>query len=54
LRKAWNQGIVLDGISAGSICWFEEGVTDSFGEGLESIRYLGFLLKFNLNKINLP
>lgn len=43
LRKAWNQGIVLDGISVGSICWFEEGVTDSFGEGLESIRYLGFL-----------
>ncbi|ANB64772.1 peptidase S51 family protein [Anoxybacillus sp. B7M1] len=32
LRKAWNQGIVLAGISAGSICWFEEGVTDSFGE----------------------
>jgi dipeptidase E len=43
LRKAWNQGIVLAGISAGSICWFEEGVTDSFGEGLELIKCLGFL-----------
>jgi dipeptidase E len=43
LRKAWNQGIVLAGISAGSICWFEEGVTDSFGEGLEPIKCLGFL-----------
>jgi dipeptidase E len=43
LRKAWNQGIVLAGISAGSICWFEEGVTDSYGEGLEPISCLGFL-----------
>jgi dipeptidase E len=43
LRKAWNQGILLAGISAGSICWFEEGVTDSYGEGLEPISCLGFL-----------
>ncbi|WKA54627.1 Type 1 glutamine amidotransferase-like domain-containing protein [Planococcus shixiaomingii] len=43
LRKAWDQGIVLAGISAGSICWFEEGVTDSFGEGLEPLQALGFL-----------
>ncbi|WP_312754549.1 Type 1 glutamine amidotransferase-like domain-containing protein [Rummeliibacillus suwonensis] len=43
LRKAWNQGIILAGISAGAICWFEEGVTDSFGEGLELIQCLGFL-----------
>ncbi|MFS1516256.1 Type 1 glutamine amidotransferase-like domain-containing protein [Bacillus sp. SCS-151] len=43
LRKAWNKGIILAGISAGAICWFEEGVTDSFGEGLESIKCLGFL-----------
>ncbi|MGG3573886.1 Type 1 glutamine amidotransferase-like domain-containing protein [Bacillus gobiensis] len=43
LGKAWNQGIVLAGISAGSICWFDEGVTDSFGDGLEPIKCLGFL-----------
>ncbi|WP_010094377.1 Type 1 glutamine amidotransferase-like domain-containing protein [Ornithinibacillus scapharcae] len=43
LRKAWNQGIVLAGISAGAICWFEKGVTDSFGDGLEPITCLGFL-----------
>ncbi|PSL40153.1 peptidase E [Planomicrobium soli] len=43
LRKAWEQGIVLSGISAGSICWFEEGVTDSFGDGLEPLKALGFL-----------
>lgn len=43
LRKAWEQGIVLAGISAGSLCWFEDGVTDSYGEQLEPIHSLGFL-----------
>ena len=31
LHAAWRRGIVLAGISAGAICWFEHGVTDSFG-----------------------
>ena len=31
LRKAWKNGAVLAGISAGMICWFEDGLTDSFG-----------------------
>jgi dipeptidase E len=43
LRKAWDQGTVLAGVSAGSICWFEEGVTDSFGDRLEPLKCLGFL-----------
>ncbi|WP_017186670.1 Type 1 glutamine amidotransferase-like domain-containing protein [Alkalibacillus haloalkaliphilus] len=43
LKKAWEQGIVLAGISAGSICWFEEGVSDSFGDKLEPLKCLGFL-----------
>ena len=43
LRKAWEQGVILAGISAGSLCWFEQGVTDSFGDGLEPIQCLGFL-----------
>ncbi|MCM3758233.1 peptidase E [Sporosarcina aquimarina] len=43
LKKAWNQGIILAGLSAGANCWFEEGVTDSYGEGLEAINCLGFL-----------
>jgi dipeptidase E len=30
LRRAWEQGIVLCGISAGMNCWFEQSVTDSF------------------------
>jgi peptidase E len=29
LRHAWERGTVLTGLSAGSICWFESGVTDS-------------------------
>ena len=29
--------------SAGSICWYEEGVTDSYGDELEPIKALGFI-----------
>lgn len=44
LREAWRQGVVLAGWSAGMICWFEAGVTDSFGPQLEGMRDgLGFL-----------
>jgi dipeptidase E len=43
LREAWESGIVLAGWSAGMICWFEHGVTDSFGPQLESMECLGFL-----------
>ena len=43
LREAWERGIVLAGSSAGSICWFEAGVTDSFGDELAPLRCLGFL-----------
>ncbi len=44
LREAWEQGLVLCGWSAGMICWFEAGVTDSFGPQLEGMRDgLGFL-----------
>lgn len=42
-KKAWESGIILAGISAGSICWFEEGVTDSYGDKLEPLSCLGFL-----------
>lgn len=43
LRTAWERGIVLAGSSAGSLCWFEEGVTDSLPSGLSIIKGLGFL-----------
>jgi dipeptidase E len=38
VREAWEQGTVLAGWSAGMICWFEAGVTDSFGPQLEGMR----------------
>ncbi len=34
LRRAWEKGVVLAGVSAGAICWFESGTTDSFGPRL--------------------
>ena len=30
-REAWERGVILAGLSAGALCWFEEGVTDSLG-----------------------
>ncbi len=43
LRDGCAQGIVLCGSSAGAICWFEEGVTDSLAGDLTPMRCLGFL-----------
>jgi peptidase E len=34
MRRAWESGVVLAGVSAGAICWFEGGTTDSFGPDL--------------------
>ncbi len=43
LREAWESGIVLTGVSAGAICWFEQGLTDSFSNELRPLDCLGFL-----------
>lgn len=43
LREAWEQGTVLCGSSAGSICWFAQGTTDSVPGPLTAISCLGFL-----------
>ncbi len=43
LRQAWQAGAVLCGVSAGMLCWFLGGVSDSFG-GLEALNDgLGFV-----------
>ncbi|MDM5315283.1 peptidase E [Fictibacillus sp. b24] len=42
LNTAYEDGKLLAGLSAGSLCWFEEGVTDSFGP-LTKLECLGFL-----------
>jgi dipeptidase E len=43
LRTALDSGVVLAGSSAGGLCWFESGVTDSFGPQLDQMGYLAFL-----------
>jgi len=44
LRTAYEAGVVMAGLSAGSLCWFEGGTTDSFGPRLRPIHDgLGFL-----------
>lgn len=44
LRRAWEAGVVLSGVSAGSICWFRGGTTDSFGPRLRPVTdALGYL-----------
>jgi len=44
LAEAWRRGIVLSGVSAGAMCWFEQGLTDSYwGAGLKPLSCLGLL-----------
>ena len=42
LREAWMRGTALCGISAGSMCWFDAGLTTSFGTP-RPVRGLGFI-----------
>jgi len=37
LADAWRAGVVLGGVSAGSICWHVGGTTDSFGPDLRAV-----------------
>ncbi len=37
LREAWQAGVVLTGVSAGSLCWHIGGTTDSFGTELRPV-----------------
>ena len=43
LRKAWEKGVVLSGVSAGQICWFEQGLTDSIPGPVTALKCLGYL-----------
>ncbi|HEV3114550.1 MAG TPA: peptidase E [Candidatus Binataceae bacterium] len=44
IATAWRKDVVLCGISAGGMCWFEAGITDSFGSRLTALRDgLGFI-----------
>ena len=43
LKEAYANGVVMSGVSAGAICWFEKGITDSFAHKLEIIDCLGLI-----------
>lgn len=43
LRKAWESGVVVGGGSAGSLCWFEQGTTDSRPGELTTVNGLGWI-----------
>ncbi len=43
LKEACQSGVLLAGVSAGAICWFEQGLTDSYEEELAALDCLGFL-----------
>ena len=44
LRNAYKKGIVMSGVSAGAICWFDKGITDSYAKELAIIDCLGLSL----------
>jgi peptidase E len=37
MRAAWEKGVILSGVSAGSLCWHVGGTTDSFGPTLQPV-----------------
>jgi peptidase E len=44
LWDCWESGVVLAGQSAGSLCWHQSGVTDSYGDSLDAVTdLLGWL-----------
>ena len=43
LKEAYLSGTVLAGISAGAICWFRQGLTDSYAHDMVALDCLGFL-----------
>ena len=47
LRRAWASGVVMCGLSAGSLCWFEQGLTAFHGEQGLPVAGLGLLMGSN-------
>ena len=43
LLKAYKDGKILAGVSAGAICWFDQGITDSWEDGLRVLDCMGIL-----------
>ena len=43
IQEAYNSGVVMSGVSAGAICWFEKGITDSWADDLAVMECMGFV-----------
>tara|TARA_B100000945_G_scaffold296881_1_gene275517 strand:- start:446 stop:1141 length:696 start_codon:yes stop_codon:yes gene_type:complete len=43
LKEAYEEGVIMSGVSAGAICWFDQGITDSWAEDLKVMDCLGFI-----------
>jgi len=43
LKEAYEKGIVMSGVSAGAICWFEYGLTDSWASELKMMECMNFI-----------
>jgi peptidase E len=43
LYEAWQDGTILAGLSAGAMCWFEQGLTDSYAGRYALLECLGFM-----------
>ena len=43
LKEAYEKGVIMSGVSAGAICWFDKGITDSWAEDLKVMDCFGFL-----------
>ena len=42
-KDAYNAGIILSGVSAGAVCWFEWILTDSLGNGYRPLKGMNFI-----------
>ena len=43
LNEAYNNGVIMSGVSAGAICWFKTGITDSWDNKLTTLPCLDFI-----------
>ena len=43
LNHAYNEGVIMSGVSAGAICWFTNGITDSWDNELKTLPCLDFI-----------
>ena len=43
LKEAYENNIIMSGVSAGAICWFEKGITDSYRDSQAILPCLGFV-----------